>query len=270
MPSPFPGMDPYLEHPDWWPGLHNRLIAALDQDLSARLPPPYYVHVDERVYIDLPRNADMIGRPDVLVARPRVPVPSNGSRGATGTSSSGRGQLLTVELPVPDQIRESYLEVRKTSTQEVISTLEVLSPSNKRPGEGRRAYEDKRLRTLGTRTHLVEIDLLRAWDPFPMWLADRPDTNALPGDYRIVVARGDLRPWADLYVFTIREAIPPFPLPLQPGDDALPVDLQSLFAAVYDRGRYGEQVDYRAEPVPPLRPEDASWADAVLREKGAR
>jgi hypothetical protein len=178
--------------------------------------------------------------------------------------------LLTVELPVPDQIRESYLEVRKTVTQEVVATLEVLSPSNKRPGNGRREYEEKRLRTLGTRTHLVEIDLLRAWDPFPMWPLGQPATGALPGDYRIVVARGDQRPWADLYAFGVRDVIPSFPLPLQPGDDAVPVHLQALFDAVYDRGRYGQQVDYRSEPVPPLGVEDSAWAEALLREQGRR
>jgi hypothetical protein len=29
MPSPFPGMDPYLENPEFWPGVHNRLIVAI-------------------------------------------------------------------------------------------------------------------------------------------------------------------------------------------------------------------------------------------------
>jgi hypothetical protein len=215
-------MDPYLEHPAWWPSLHNRLIAALDQDLSTRLPRAYFVHVDE--------------------------------------------------LPVPDEIRETFLEVRRTGTQEVVATVEILSPASKRPGNGRRAYEEKRLQTLGTRTHLVEIDLLRAWEPFPMWLPDQAQAGAgpLPGDYRIVVARGDRRPWADLCAFTLRDAIPPLLLPLQPGDDDVRIDLQALFVAISDRARYREQVDYHAEPVPPLNPADAAWADALLRGQGMR
>jgi hypothetical protein len=27
MPSPFPGMDPYLEAPELWPDVHHRLIS---------------------------------------------------------------------------------------------------------------------------------------------------------------------------------------------------------------------------------------------------
>jgi hypothetical protein len=106
-----------------------------------------------------------------------------------------------------------------------------------------------------------------------MWLPDLPDgaqVGPLPGDYRIVVARGDRRPWADLYAFTLRNPIPPFQLPLQSGDDDVRVDLQALFGATYDRARYREQADYHTEPVPPLTPADAAWADALLRGQGLR
>lgn len=41
MPSPFPGMDPFLEHPAIFPGLHERLIAYLSESLQGRLPEPY-------------------------------------------------------------------------------------------------------------------------------------------------------------------------------------------------------------------------------------
>ncbi len=42
MPSPFPGMDPYLESPDWFPDLHGSLIILLKEALQRSLPGPYY------------------------------------------------------------------------------------------------------------------------------------------------------------------------------------------------------------------------------------
>ena len=41
MPSPFPGMDPFLEHPEVFPDLHDSLGATLRESLNARLPEPY-------------------------------------------------------------------------------------------------------------------------------------------------------------------------------------------------------------------------------------
>lgn len=227
-------MDPCLEDPALWPGVHSRLIAAIDEHLSAVLPPQYYVEVEERAYISDSSDLEFIG------------------------------------MPVPDRVRELYLEVRKLPGDAITAAIEVLSPTNKRPGAGRAEYEAKRRTTLGTVTHLVEIDLLRGGEPFPAhprnWPADAP----LPGDYRILVARGDRRPWADLYAFTVRDSIPPFSLPLHPGVEAPVVDLQALMARVYDRSRYRGRLDYQQAAVPTLRGEDAAWANSLLREHGLR
>ena len=51
MPSPFPGMDPYLEHPGRWPDVHHRLISIASDLLTAQLRPKYCVRVEERVYL---------------------------------------------------------------------------------------------------------------------------------------------------------------------------------------------------------------------------
>jgi hypothetical protein len=91
-----------------------------------------------------------------------------------------------------------------------------------------------------------------------------------PSDYRIVVSRGDRRPLAQLYGFSVRQVIPSFPLPLQSEDTEPLVDLQALLSGVYERARYNLAIDYSQEPVPPLKKEDAVWADALLREKGLR
>ena len=51
MPSPFPGMDPYLEEPGLWPDVHHRLITVTSDTLAVALRPKYYVRIEERVYL---------------------------------------------------------------------------------------------------------------------------------------------------------------------------------------------------------------------------
>ncbi len=172
--------------------------------------------------------------------------------------------LVTVELPMPDEVRETYLEIRSAAEDRVITVLEVLSPSNKRPGEGREQYLRKRLNILGTLTHLVEIDLLRGGQPMPM--SGYPGT----GDYRILLSRAERRPRADLLAWSLRQPIPVFHLPLQPEDSEPEVDLNRLLHALYDRAGYDLRIPYGDEPEPPLVGDDLGWADAVLREAGLR
>jgi hypothetical protein len=263
-------MDPYLEHPALWQGVHNRLIADLDDELAPRLRPRYFIAVEERVYVaELP---DMVGRPDAVVVAPRHPAHSGNGQASEGSQPTNKPgpHVLVAALPVVDRIRELYLEVRETATGDVVTSIEVLSPTNKLPGRGRRDYEEKRLETLGTRTSLVEIDLLRGGEPMPARLRDWPAGTRPPGDYRVVVARGWQRPWADVYAFTVRDSIPSFPIPLKRGDEEIEVPLQRLVHAVYDRGSYDLRLDYGAEAVPPLTGDDAAWADALLRSRGLR
>src|SRR5690606_10818361 len=118
-----------------------------------------------------------------------------GNAGPAARSASA----VMVEVPVPDEVREVWLEIRSPQSGEVVTVLELLSPTNKRPGRGRQKYEEKRFATLGTRTHLVEIDLLRGGAPMPI-------SGSVPrSDYRILVSRGNRRPRAELYPFSVRD-----------------------------------------------------------------
>ncbi|WP_017716869.1 DUF4058 family protein [Kamptonema formosum] len=261
MPSPFPGMNPYLEHPAVWPKVHKRLIVALADLLAPQLRPKYIVDIEDRIYQSSGEDSIFVGIPDVTVQRPltsRNPTVSNVAVAAPPA------QPVTVAIPIPETVREDYLQIRDVATNEVVTALEVLSPKNKRSGEGRRKYELKRQRVLGSLTNLVEIDLLRAGEPMPVL------NNDTQSDYRILVSRGDRRPLADLYAFNLRDAIPCFPLPLRAGDREPVVDLKALLDLVYDRGSYDLRIDYRSEPVPALSEADAGWADALLREQGCR
>ena len=171
---------------------------------------------------------------------------------------------VRVELPIPDHVREAYLEVRHVGTAEVVTVLEILSPTNKHPGEGRRQYEQKRLTIFGTPTNLVEIDLLRAGDPMTMW------GNSHASHYRVLVSRARQRPSGDLYPFNVRQPIPDIPLPLLPDDAEPSVELNRILHDLYERAGYDLRINYRGDATPPLEGDDAVWADALLREAGLR
>jgi maleate cis-trans isomerase len=261
MPNPFPGMNPYLENHEFWSEVHLLLIAILQESLVPQLVPKYRVAIEKRVYEIKGEQSLLVGIPDVSVLRnppARNPITSNVAVAAPATAP------VQVTLPMPEEVRERYLEIVDMATKEVVTVIEVLSPANKRPGKGREMYEEKRDKVFGSCTHLVEIDLLRRWEPLPVL-----ETN-IAANYRILVSRADRRPQADLYLFNIRDAIPCFPLPLRAPDVEPIVDLQALLNAVYDRAGYDFTVDYSCAPVPPLSETDAVWADALLRERGLR
>ncbi|MBI3929508.1 MAG: DUF4058 family protein [Armatimonadetes bacterium] len=252
MPSPFPGMDPWLEHPDLWPDVHNSVIAAIRDILNPLLRPRYVARLEERTYLVEPEGLVFVGRADVTVSSLQPDRPPAGLSPVSSTA-------LVVEVPVPDRIRETWLEIRATSSGEAVTVLELLSPTNKRPGEGRRRYEEKRLAVLGTRTNLVEIDLVRAGEPMLVYGADRT------ADYRILVSRGDRRPRAELLLFGVREPIPSFRLPLRGEEEEPTVDIGQVLKDLYDRAGYDLSIDYGSDAVPPLAPPDRDWAEALLR-----
>jgi hypothetical protein len=169
---------------------------------------------------------------------------------------------ITVQVPIPDFVEETYLEVCEADTGQVITVIEVLSPTNKRPGVGRQKYERKRLEILGTHTNLVEIDLLRAWEPMP-FAGDVPHSH-----YRILVRRGEKGSNADLYPFNLQDSIPEFPLPLQADDVEPIIHLKVLLDDVYVEGNYEIRVNYRQPPIPPLTEEEVGWARELTARSG--
>ncbi|MCL1472481.1 DUF4058 family protein [Argonema antarcticum] len=253
MSSPFPGMNPYLELPALWHEFHNRLIVAISDALTPYLRPRYYVAVETRTYLDDDNPELLVGIPDAIV------LTASSTPVVDFTATATQTRPKQIQLPMPVEIKDRYLEVREVGTHQVITVIEVLSPKNKRKGEGRSAYEKKRQLVLGSSSHLVEIDLLRENIPMPMIGVEETS------DYRIVVSRAFNRPMADLYEFQLREPIPSFLLPLKPEDPELTVDLQSILLGVYDRGSYQLRIDYRQPvPGPKLSETDRQWVDALL------
>ncbi|MFH7024372.1 MAG: DUF4058 family protein [Heteroscytonema crispum UTEX LB 1556] len=261
MPSPFPGMNPYLENPELWAEVHSRLIIAIADAIAPELRPKYRVAVEKRIYQMTDENSVLVGIPDVVVKRSLTTTQKELLNIAV---ASPPAKPVTVNIPIPEEVREAYLEVREVGTGEVVTAIEVLSPKNKRPGEGRKAYQSKRQQILGSLTHLVEIDLLRGGEPMPIL------GNQIKSDYRILVSRSESRPKAELYPFGLQEKIPAFLLPLRRGDREPLVDLQVLIHGVYDRAGFDLAVDYTCEPVPSLADDVAAWAIALLQEQGLR
>jgi hypothetical protein len=268
MQSPFPGMNPYLEAPGRWQEFHSRLIVATlavsakqrADDLGPKLRPKYRAAVELRIYEDASDELTLIGRPDTTVFR-AMPSTEPTTSLLTGVATV---EPVIVEVPLPEEIRERYLEIREVASGEVVTTLELLSPSNKRPGKGRSLYEEKRLAILGSRTHLVEVDLIRTFNPLPI------RGNVQPSTYRILVSRSHDRPRAALYPFGMANPIPPIPIPLKPTEPEPTLDLQSLLQQVYDRAGYDLEIDYAQDPIPPLQGEDAEWVNALLRKNQLR
>jgi hypothetical protein len=276
MPSPFPGMNPYLEDPDLWPSVHFDLIGTVRDALLSQLPARYYVRVELRMFDASPAEAGLLAIGDVTVTRRSRP--GNGSDGQvhadalTGREQAGqegRPGVMIAELPPRVEVRERALHIHSRDNRELVTVIEVLSPTNKRPGKGRQQYEEKRIAIAGARVSLVEIDLLREGEPLPLWRQGAPLPRDLAGDYRAFVVRAP-RWGGELFIRSVREPLPIVPVPLLPGDGELGLDLQQIIHTVYDHARLEDEVDYHQEPIPPLSPEDAAWADQLLRERGLR
>lgn len=260
MPSPFPGMNPYLESPAIWSSFHTRLLVAIADTLAPVLRPNYYIEVETRTYKEQEDEDDelLVGIPDaaVLSATSSKQPKDTVSEVAT-TLIQNRPQPIT--LPMPITLKERYLEVREIGTETVITVIEILSPKNKKRGKGRVAYERKRSRILESLSNLIKIDLLRGYPPMTML------GQVQPTHYRIVVSRSEQRPQADLYGFNLREPIPSFPLPLKPEDEEPMVDLQAIVQGVCERAGYNDRLDYRQPvPLPALSEADQQWMETLL------
>lgn len=265
MTSPFPGMNPYLENPDLWSEVNHRLITAIADDISSHLSEKYRVAIEKRTYRLDSEDSLLIGIPDVaiLATKPQVEK-SDLSASNTATITLSENKSVTVTVPLPLEIREGYLEIRKVATGRVITVIEILSPTNKLTKDGRSSYLKKREQLLGSDTNLVEIDLIRNGEKMPI-IANIPDT-----DYRILIIRSHSLPSAQLFAFTVREAIPNFPIPLQKCEAEIEVNLQNLLIGIYERARFDLTLNYNQNPVPDLLQKDRKWMDIFLKEKGRR
>ncbi|MGH8057929.1 MAG: DUF4058 family protein [Candidatus Entotheonellia bacterium] len=255
MPSPFPGMDPFIES-QVWEDFHHALIEVVREVLIPRLRPRYVVRVEQRVYVEHePDERTAVIRPDVTVLeRASREAPAEGP---TSTAVAVAPVLLTI--PMPERKREAFLTIRERETMAVVTMIELLSPGNKRPGsDGRREYLSKRETVLQSTMHLIELDLLRGGERLPT-IEPLP-----PADCYVFVCRAQHRPKAEVYGWSLRHPLPTIPVPLAGTDPDVALDLQSIVNTVYDRAGYDYSLDYRRLLEPPLNEVDTAWMQDVL------
>jgi hypothetical protein len=259
MSSPFPGMDPYLEDPAFWPDVHGTLVTSIRAAITKQLPPGYFAELDQHVWLEEedPVRRQRRGRPDVYIT----------SGGGRRTKSSNGHSVIaaptaTVKLPTLEKIPgPRFIRIMSMRERRVVTAIELLSPSNKKVGADQTAYLVKRNDYLSTDTNLVEVDLLRAGTRLPIGNDKLPDT-----DYYVYVTRGPEYTETDVWAFTVRDPFPVFPIPLAVRDHELSLDLKPCLDRTYDEANYGPQLDYSAPPVPPLRKPDAEWAAELLNK----
>ena len=126
MPSPFPGMDPYLEGEKVWPVFQHHLIACLYQTLLPGLVDRYRVRVGQRRY--------------------------------------ATEQALFTSI-IRDEHEEEFIEIRQRSDSRLITLVDLVSPANKTTTDGRHAYLAKRREAKVGHANLVEIDLVMQGQP---------------------------------------------------------------------------------------------------------
>lgn len=251
MPSPFPGMDPFLESQEW-EDFHTRLMTALSDHLSRTIEPNCLVRVKRRVYLE-----SVGGEPESM-RRTDIAIVTVDAGPASGLLSPHAARMTAeCELPMPIERQDIYLVIRDRETMQVITVIELLSPSNKRSqGDGRHAYMMKRQEILSSPTHLVELDLLRGGMRLPV-IGTLP-----PGDYYAIISRAKRRPKCEVYAWTLNDKLPVVPIPLKKGDADASVPLQEVFDIVYQRARYDLSVRYTAPLDPPLTPEELRWVQS--------
>lgn len=256
MPSPFPGMNPYIEQPAVWQDFHTRFMVLAAELIGVQVEPRYFVKIEEHLFLH-ERSADErrpFGRPDLTLVPGDRLVETGASNGTTATITAP----ATVFVPTGvDEVPQRYLEIRDRQSRQVVTVLELLSPSNKDPNGDREQYW-KKTRLLLSRgaVGLVEIDLLRGGPRLP-WV-NMPDC-----DYYALVSCPTTQPRVDFWPIYLRDSLLPIPIPLRAGESKPTLDLQAMIHQIHDAGRYRLFI-YDSDPEPPLSAADAVWAAQIL------
>jgi len=267
MKSPFSGMDPYIEAAGLWPDFHAHLIEKIYEALADAVPERYLVRTGERSYVVLVGEEGKEDYPFLPVVRITGPGGSQTQVGSEAgvalEEAASEPEVIPIRPFVELEFRETFLEIHDTDPgQQLITSVEVLSPSNKAAGsEGRSIYLRKRQGLLLGAANLVEIDLLRGGQRLPM-LDPWPKSP-----YTILVARRQRVPHCLAYPAHCLKTLPTVAIPLAHPDPDIPLSLQPLVDAIYGRSRYHRTIDYSQPLSPPLAAAETQWLEQHLRQQ---
>ena len=253
-PSPFPGMDPYLE--GRWSSVHAKLGTLAVVDLNTRLPPGLFADVEEHTSI-IPAE----DRPPGW-RKPDVQVTDNLGGGVAVAPRAAIKAPLVLKLLEPEPETEYEVRIVGGAGDRVVTAIEFISPSNKKV-PGLADYRRKRAALLRGGASVVEVDLVREGN----WrrLLGRVDVgDDAATSYRVTTRLPDERDRVYLTPIRLRDRLPEIDIPLRPGDPRVTLDLQALLERTYAVARYGERIDYREPPDPPLDRANVEWALGLI------
>lgn len=239
MPSPFPGMDPYLEG-HLWPDVHNSLAYLIKVQIASRVGAAYTVHLNNYTVEDTSPGEDLgILYPDVEVfQKPDAVMEPAAACGVKITPE-------TIVLPdiKPVEINIPVVEIKDAKNNKLITAIEILSPVNKRK-PGLQPYREKRLRLHHADVHLIEIDLLRR--------GERSLAHPLlpQKHYMVNLIRAGLGQ-TSVWAMNVQEPLPVIPVPLKHPDADTFLDLGKALKDLYEQGVYEKSINYRETPPPP-------------------
>ena len=275
MRNPFPGMNPYLEDPALWGGVHHLLMSALHQQLNQRLPEGYVALVEEREICGMQRTPSFrfpLRAGGTMPAR--FPSRSGGNLKEGGKRISEGGKRISHEPVDWAPLTEPYLQIVSVRNKQrlLVAVIELLSPANKTPNsEGRRRYLQQQHDLLRSTAHLLEIDLLHYGEHTVFLPREALRREGDAWDYLIALHRaGESRYAGEVRFVRLSERLPRVRVPLLPEDPEVVVDLQDAVDTVYAQGRYPELLDYSAEPPAPLSDEQRAWVRECLHAQGIR
>ncbi|MBM84227.1 MAG: hypothetical protein CMJ78_27040 [Planctomycetaceae bacterium] len=254
MPSPFPGMDPFIEG-QFWSDFHLEMIASLRAALVPQLRPKYIANVERNVF--LIKDLGEYGRqivPDVHVVQVDEAWDSSVSSASTATLAGP----LTFTLPMSVEQPQAGIRIIDREQRRVVTAIEVLPPWNK-TGDGRQQYLEKRDELLASSTNLVEIDLLRGGQRLPT-IEELPKR-----DFFAFVSRYRRLPNTHVYAWMLRDGMPSLPIPLADDDPDVTLDLQLAFNTTYERAGYDYSLNYKQAVKPSLSDADQSWLAELMK-----
>ncbi len=261
MPSPFPGMDPYIERPAIWPDFHDALVSAIRGLLQPLLRPRYVALMQDRWFVV---ESDRPIRPDVAVISTGQPQDVRHRQTSFGTA------VLDVDAPTSvfeiwrEEVKQPYLQIIEPAAgNRVVTAIEVLSPDNKNPGPGRDNYLRKREEYWGGGANLVEIDLLRSGRTTVL-LNDEQVTSLQSYRHLVAVTRG----WPtrhEVYAIPLNQRLPKVAVPLAYDDQDVSLDLQAAMNRCWDEGPYPALLHYNQGPPTDLTAEEQTWCRERLQ-----
>jgi Protein of unknown function (DUF4058) len=227
MPSPFPGMDPYVEG-YLWPDVHHALASKIRQLLVPQLSPNYLARLEVSVFEDKnPESEVGILYPDVEILR---------------------SKSRSIVLLEPMRVKIVTVEIRDTVHHRLITSIEILSPVNKRE-PNLSQYRAKRQRLYDANVHQLELDLIRRGTR-PIQHPSLPDSL-----YLVTLTRSQTRA-IEVWGMNLKDALPIVPIPLQNTDPDAVLDLGQALREIYDEAAYDLSIDYAETPPPPALPID--------------